>query len=129
MLKLFDVTVPGYGTSALYGRSAGEAKAKAWRCDAFWNISFMDHLAGIDPQRTSFQERPLIHRSIHVDLVLNEAVAKAIGWSKIGNDKWLNFWGADVTRLPDFSGDPNGAQIVVRAFEPTMQTRMDGSHD
>lgn len=44
MLKLFDVMVPGYGTVTLYGRSAGGAKAKAWRSDAFWHLSFMDFL-------------------------------------------------------------------------------------
>lgn len=64
-----------------------------------------------------------------MDTELNETVARVIGWQKRSDGEWLNFWGADVRCLPDFSGDPIYADVVVRAFEPSLQTRMDGTYE
>lgn len=41
IVKPFDVTVTGYpGAECIFARSRGQALAKAWRCDAFGNVSF-----------------------------------------------------------------------------------------
>lgn len=64
-----------------------------------------------------------------MDVELNEAAARAIGFYRDKSGGWRNSWGSEISRLLDFSGDPYHAQVIVRAFEPTFQTRMDGTYE
>lgn len=42
--KLYDVTVTGYGTEVMTGRSPSAVRAAAWRSSAFGHISFGDFM-------------------------------------------------------------------------------------
>ena len=93
MLKLYDVTIPGYGTSALYGKSAGNAKANAWRCDSFGHMNFMDFLKlGVSAKLRKEPPKPdgydYIRRAYGVDVRIGQKVSlrnESASWNgKIG---------------------------------------------
>lgn len=56
-VKPWAVTVLDYGTATYYGSSRGKVIADAWRCDAFYHLSFKDFLRIVRCRREEPAER------------------------------------------------------------------------